>query len=1009
MALVTEHLNGGLVTAREATELVPGELQQANECVYRLHDTAIYGRPGRTQYNNTIIKDASGANAAVKGLAHLPFANTRTDQVLAYGGNDNGNGALWFGDFTSISGAATFSRLTGPGQVADAVLNGTTTVTSASNGFTNMVQGARITGANIPNNTFVQTVNSPGNITITQAATSTGTITASFDMGIAVQPDDVGTEVLDLVQWGDNYYAIGAGVSQRVFYKKRSLQGTSLTDLFIGRAAGLDPVVVQPTVTRVAGTWPSILGNGFYWFVITEIIDPDQDDEVEGTYTPIDVHGTKLGPVSGQITDFTTQTFTITRGNIVNDGSRGRLATHWAVYMSPVSSDGTSIPSLAIFRRITTVPITSTSVTLTDTSTSANPTQVKYAGATAAQAGRTQFTNPGNMTGAPDNKVATAVTSGGVSPANRLQNFGFSTGAPFNTGTITGIRVTVYCFATKVAASGFNIQLQTTTGKISFPATKGVTNKYQAVSIGDQFDTWGVAWTPADFADGIFEVFIEKFNSPIGDQLNVDSVQVTVFYSGGSINLNGRPFRVVTYRDAIGFTIDEPARLPPPIATTCTIFQGSIVSNDLSNRTTIKWSLPGEPEAWPRPYVLSFYGGKSDTVTCVRRLNQILVVGMRESVHRVNYLPSEVDTDFKEGLSHEAITEDHGIVGSLAAALFTRTLPPMVMSYMRYSGGTHLAFVSLTNLMVTDGVTTTFLNTDIRISDFVDPNYIQNCVLRNYPKEQWLVLFYTPIGGTRNTKALIFTYDQPKQDGTLRCIGPISVNARSAASATLNGKPILLTGHQVGGTIWTEDQGDSVAGYTLDGSTQLSAPPAIITRRFYPAGIDRNARIEKEYIQHVATGSTIAIANAVMTAGNAVVTCATGWGSVTAGMRAVHANIPGDAVVVSVVGNNLTLSQPAYDNLTDTVTFDTGTISISLRVQSIGTTITKSATTYSSTLTGGILSTSQDAHAQAFDMMIEKVRMPDDSMLDLNTAMRLNHFTYEINDGGKEQSRTGAL
>ena len=35
--------------------------------------------------------------------------------------------------------------------------------------------------------------------------------------------------------------------------------------------------------------------------------------------------------------------------------------------------------------------------------------------------------------------------------------------------------------------------------------------------------------------------------------------------------------------------------------------------------------------------------------------------------------------------------------------------------------------------------------------------------------------------------------------------------------------PLLLTGHKFGGTIWTEDQGVSLVGYTTDGSTPGAA------------------------------------------------------------------------------------------------------------------------------------------------------------------------------------------
>ena len=1032
MALVTEHLNGGIVTARDPYELRPGELQRGDECVYRLHDPAIYGRPGRSQYNTTTIKDGSGATGPVKGLAHMSFEGIHTDQILALGGanatagsTDGGLGTLWAGDFTTIAGSATFSKVTGPGQVTDAVTNtGTpTTITSASGGFVNMVQGARIIGAGIPTGTVVVTVNSSTSITISNSVTASATITASFDMGIAVTPQDDGDEIVDITQWGGSYYAVGFGASQRVYYKARgalSVGGTStsLTDLLISRPVGLMPVTLAPTAATTAGSWSqtSVMGAGTYWFLYTEILNPDQVDEVEGTYIQTDDKGTKLGPVAVTITDPTTQGVLITRNAQVNNGAAlvgGRLSTHWVIYMSPKQTDTSLVPSLATFTRVATVSMYNSDGTAKLTATLQETTltpRTGFATAVATVSGRNAFAASSNLTGTFDNLAAFSDSGAGrsgtnVNAMNKLTTFSFSgLDATYTGATVTGIKVTVRGSAahtTDANTSGFFVYLRTSGGKVA-PALWGefIGSTPQSKSFGDQFDTQGANFVAGDFASGGgFEVWLEKPGSNKFQILFVDGIEIIVYYTGTSINNNGRPFRVVTYRDAIGFTIDVPARLNPPDSSTIDTFQGSVVANDIGNGPAIRWSLPGEPEAWPSAYVAVMASRKDDSVTCLKRLNNILLVGTKEELHRVNYLPSETDTDFKEGLSHETISEDAGIVGPLAA-----------VKYSRPGGGTNVAFVSYAGFHTTDGVTVDYLNRDIKVTDFIDPAYIQYSILVNYPKEKWLVLFYTPTGGTYNTKALIFSYDQMKEDGTLRAIGPITVNARSACQATLNGTPILLTGHKFGGTIWTEDQGTSLTGYTTDGSTQVTAAPSIIPRRFYPAGLDRNARTEKQYTQHDAAGAQTSMTTVVMTAGSPTLTRAAGWSGVTRGQRIVHTNMPGDSVVLSVSGTTLVASQNAFETVTDTVLFDTGTLSITIRGQKIGQAIAEIKTSYSSTYTGGLLKTAIDAYSGGFDVMIEKVRMSDtDTLVDLNTALRIHHFTYDFNDAGLEQSRAGAL
>lgn len=1029
--LVTEHLNGGIVTIRNPYELAPGEIQKGDECVYRLHDPAIWGRPGRTQYNTTLIKDASGTNAAVKGLAHMTFEAGRTDQILAYGGNDDNLGALWVGDFTTVNGSATFVQVTGPGQVTDAVTNATTTVTSASGGFANMVQGARIIGPGIPASALVTAVNSATNITISIAATASATITATFDIGIAVTPRDAGGEILDIVQWGGAYYQVGNGTSQRIYYKARGAlvsgggSATPLNDLLIARPVGLLPVTVAPTVSIVAGSWSAVLGNGVYWFLYTEVYNPGQADEVEGTYIQVDDKQAKLGPVAIAITDFTSQSVLITRNSQVNNGApgvSGRLSTHWYVYMSPRQNDNVTTPSLATFTRVATIPMLKSDGTanLTATLQDSNLSRTGFSTVVAAVPGRNQFTAATNLTGPSDNFLASGASGGSPlandKPMNKLQSFSFSgVDATYASSTVTGIKVTIRGEA--LYSSGYFLYLRATTGNKTAPPIWGTFNGMSLASNnhGDQFDLQGGNFTTPDFAvGGGFEVWLEKPGSNSKQVLFVDSVQVTVYYSGTSINNNGAPFRVITYRDSIGFTIDVPARYNPPDSTTIESFQGSIVANDIANQTTFRWSLPGEPESWPSTYTATLTTRKDDNITCIRAVNNILLVGTPNELHRVNYLPTEADTDFREGIAHETIAGDCGIVGPLAAVRFSRAAGHTYRGFIgggvgSLGGGTHLAFVSYHNLMVTDGVTITYLNRDIRISDFIDPAHISQCVFRNYPKEQWLVLFYTPIGGTFNSKALIFSYDQLKDDGTLRAIGPITVNARSACEATLNGTPMLLTGHQFGGTIWTEDQGSNLTGYTVDGSTQVVAAPSIITRRLYPAGLDRNARTEKQYAQVDATGAQFSAPSSVMTKGSAVITNAGGWAGITRGMRIVHTNIPGDAIVLSVAGNNLTASQVAFETLTDTVLFDNGTISVTIRGQKIGTPVSEIKTSYASTFVGGLFKTAIDAYSGGFDAMIEKVRMSDnDTLVDLNTSFRLHNFTYDFNDSGMEQTRAGA-
>jgi hypothetical protein len=999
MPLVSEFLNGGIVTVRDPTLLKEGELQQADECVYRVHDPALYRAPGRTAYNSASVKDSSGADAIVKGLMWLPFGNARTDQMLALGGNNASLGALWTSDFTTVAGTATFSRVTGPGRVLDATINNSTTVTSPSGGFANMVQGAQISGTGIPANAVVAVVTSSTSITISVATTGGSlVVTATFDMGIAVSPSDLGAEIFDGIQWSNSYYVYnGADYLQRTFYKTRSIPGEALADLLIARPAGLDAVTVQPIVTRVTGTWPAVLGNGYYWFMITEGYNMDQDDEVEGTYTPLGTNDVKLNPVAIQITDYTTQTVKITRPTQVNDGSRGRLSNAWNIYMSPKQDDNTNVPALSTFRRVAVVSMSETSKTLTDTSTATNPSQSKYVGAVATPAGRTPFVLPANMIGAPDNVEAGAVTG----RAELLQNFGFSTSSPYvSPATVTGVQVTVWGRSLYILGgqqATVALTMRTTAGKTAITSSKTLSTHSGTWTFGSQFDTSGVTWVPSDFADGTFEILIEQ---TAGSHLEIDAVNVTVFYSGGSINLNGRAFRVMTYRDQIGTVIEFPAKLPPPISSTGDIFTGSIVLNDVADEASLCWSLPDNPESYPAPYRLKFGERRHNKVTFIRRVGQVLVVGLQDAVKRVNYLPSEVDTSFQEGLAHEDLASDHGIVGPLAGCLFT--MP---------GGGTMLAYVGQNGLHVTDGVTTRFLNLDLAWTSLVDTANMSRCVLRNYPREQWIVLFYPPAGGSgKNTRAIIFPYSQDKikEGGMMPAVGPVSVSSHCATVATLNGQHYLFTGHQTSGFVYTEDSGLTIpAGYTTDGTEIVIGAPRILTRRFYMSGIDMNTREERIYVHYASTGTLVVTANCTFVKGSAIVTMTSTTGIVK-GMLVVTSNVVGDSIVLSVDSSTqITISTYAFESGVFSTGFDNSTFAVTVRRQNIGEVPTSCETVYSSMRVGALSVVHPDNQGQAMELRIDKMVMPDASRVDAGVNMRLNFFAYDAAPAGKEQNRVG--
>lgn len=191
MKTMTELLNGGVVTSRIGALLKAGELQRADDCVYRDNDPSIWRAPGRT----ALLSAALGTD--IRGIGHLSFDSIYTDQFVMLArstsgsktwesGEDNTFPAyhLYGCDFTGISGLSP-TEIGGQSYWTGTVTSTTmemsftigsctgsgTTLTTAS-AFTNIKVGMVASGTGIAAGTVVTALNSSTSITLSAASTS---------------------------------------------------------------------------------------------------------------------------------------------------------------------------------------------------------------------------------------------------------------------------------------------------------------------------------------------------------------------------------------------------------------------------------------------------------------------------------------------------------------------------------------------------------------------------------------------------------------------------------------------------------------------------------------------------------------------------------------------------------------------------------------------------------------------------------------------------------------------
>lgn len=1061
---ITELFNGGLVTARHPALLAPGELQRADDCVYREKDPAIWRAPGRTQYGTLV------SGSPVLGLAPMPFENGLASKILGFAGT-----TLYTLPLDS-TGTAVSTELSGPGII----LQGTVAIVSTHSEFTAAggekpflptAVGARVrSGTTTADSNIVvaEVKGSPTNgryptvvlkqidgTTVSSIFTA-GTYDIIFEWGIVQSfqlSADSRDDILDIGQYGATYFAWTGGENPvRIgWVSPPSLAGvTTLVDgstygKFLSmRGVGLEPVIEVPTLSLLTGNipgsnpttayaWPITLQPGYFWILITEIyipkmLDPakgivdDQSREVESAYLAADSLGRKGVPIPINIVD-RSRGVRVTFPAPINIGGGGRISTHWGVYMSTTSTlDISEIPSLATFKRVKQVAIDRVTSGQTTDLYEYDLSETSFVTATTGGEGQSDFASASQIIGAFDaiwtggnpSKCGIAKTPGTDAPGtdNAVTELTFGTlgGGALAGQTVTGIAVAIRARASSSdnAQTNCDYYWYAKNGAKRSPTVVNrlTNNQFQIHYYGGSNDPLGVNWgTGAGMST--FRIIVGIVKAGSHHRMNLDAVSLRVYYSSTRLNLNGKAYRVVVYRDQIGTTIIEPAAGLPPTASTGDFFLGSLVLNDVNDETAIRYSLPGQPEFWPGPYVMRFNSTKRrDKVTCIRALGQLLLVGLDNSIKRVNYLPRETATDLVDGLAHEDLTVDHGIAGPLATVKFD--MPGQ---------GSLLAYASSAGVFLTNGIWIRPLNLDLDWPNTVKLSALSSCVFRCYPKEKWLALYYCPAGAThnRNTRKIIFSYamDKIKDGGFLPAVGPITVSGRAVIDVYDSGTSRLITGHETTGILYNEDTGVTVPGsYQVhDASGSLAAVsllPLIRTRRLYPAGIERDAREERVYTLFSNFGSTTSVTSTTV-AGSTTVTSAGLFTSALVGQRIVGAGIdPGTIVTAFGSASSITISRAANAGATVSLTFDTGTLAITVRGNGIGEAVSSFDTSYGSTLTGDLIVVHNDNVRQALELQFEKVVLPSGASVDLGTNMRLHQWTMLLNDQGLEQNRSAA-
>lgn len=653
---------------------------------------------------------------------------------------------------------------------------------------------------------------------------------------------------LEAIQYNDKHYLLN-GVGPQNYVVKSD--GTT-------RLQGLQPVVNAPVVGSVSGSWNLALGVGYYYFFTVELVNPDSADEIESGNFATD------GDILGAVFQFTSSNIsntsvTVTRPYVDGTGLLSTLnptATHWRIYMAGPYQSPQAPPRSDFFAVGSTVDIGTSIVTIGNTLATGTNDRVPTADSITNLGGWTAPANAEGSTGADftgaNNNVGATTATQNVS--TRWRTFGFAG----LSGTFNGITVLA-----KVRGGGsigqFKVGIRLTwNGGVSLTNEQVITcdvsgssffdraqsfASWRVLTFGGPNNPWGRTWTlGTDFTDANFGVIV-RYAGSSGPTIHLDYLKVTVHSASSSASANqitkGKQFPVSIISVA-GITTTQSSHGLPPVATTGEIFEDQLVTNDVADASRIVYSLPTQPDYFPLLYFINFETKQTDEVTLVKRLGDKLLVGQKTQLFRVNYLPRETDSEFDRGRCYETVSEGQGVTGVQAAATFTAPGGPLLMAFVSYSG-----------IHVTDGFQVDTLVDDLDWANTVDlptaadtADYLKNAILVDYPQNYWLVLYYTPVGGTTNTKALVLHYhpSHRKQSGKLKVTGPLTVAALSATLGRVSDSPVLLTG-STGGLVYVEDRG-----YTQNQGGTLAVD--VRTREMYPWGMDSTGTVEGILIRH---------------------------------------------------------------------------------------------------------------------------------------------------------------
>lgn len=932
---------------------------------------------------------------------------------------------------------------------------------------------------------------------------------------------------LNGLSWdGSTFLCDDSGTLYRVEYKTRKSfsAGLSLPPAPVICPAGLAPVTQDFSVSEFSGeSWnANFPDNKTYYFIITEAYIPVinasdpanqpllsnnlRESAYLGRYegSAVSTNNPVGMPIPCKLTTTINHHIRITTPAPTNDGTGGRFASHWVVYMSSPKDDTKTRPQLNEMRRVAIAPITdytkgqviklSDSRVITgllrpwdrkpvndhdefwmetcdppaqDTNIGRIPPSYPYSmtasvnnpahhlfgyyGGNSRDTFSYPVTNPSGYGRRASNdfyfkeayetspSASTNLGASGTTSGLKIYGIEVHMGALCGharmqerltrdpiTGAPTGWEL-VYLLSDTNSSATVGLQFlvggQIGTEYIVKLGDKQTGNRWRPPLVAypaiGPFELWGIDFSSVSLS----ELADTRLRVTVKDGLvDITDLSIKIYWTGTSINLDGPTYRTLTYTSEIlGQNVCDPGNTPPPSASIATVFQGSLVTNDIKNPTMIRYSMPNLPESFPESYKIRLGTKKKGKITSLTFYRDSLIVGMENCIKKITSLPKDYDGDFARKTEQviSELSSTHGIVGPSAAEVFD---VPAV--------GQILAYVATIGLRYCTGTDTRALNTDINLYEYIHEDHWDKCILKAFPVQKWLVLYYVPKGSTSTvrSKSFVFSYSEDHiksgaqialtgnlpLSGLLPATGPNDCYVYDATDLTINSSPSIVTTD--GRFVYVEDSKDAVAVVetitALDDDTptpRINAP-VIKTRDIFPAGFTADSNIGSLYLIHDTKGTLYTMANGTSIAGSDTISfpsAPVGWTPVV-GMRLIHGGWDNVVTILDMPSEtSFIVSSTAVRSFSGEGAFDTGNTMVRVNAGMFGEDTVPILTEYRSTTVGVGQALMLDATANRFSVEISKVENPNTGVLmDIGEEMSIIGLVYHAASVGETSLHT---